>query len=320
MAWLGRSPVGNGDRDVVVVVPAFRVEAVLHTTLASVAGQSVLPAEVVVVDDASDDDTAVVARRWTNILPLTVLSQSENLGPAAARRRAIESSSSPLIALLDADDVWRPDHLSSLLDLHAAQGGIATADAFRWLPGGSFRSRTHREHFPVPQPHDQHQAILRANFVFVGSLFARADHDAAGGFRDGFSGAEDWDLWIRMIRNRVRVHGSGLATCMYRLSPGGLSAGKEIHGVYLAVLEAALADATESWERDVLAASIARYRSRHALDRAHRAARSGDARQARRFARVAMGGSARVQLEAAALLAAPASVVRLGDALRRRYW
>ena len=304
----------------VVVVPAFRVEAVLHTTLASVAGQSVLPAEVVVVDDASDDDTAVVARRWTNILPLTVISQSKNSGPAAARRRAIEASSSPLIALLDADDVWRPDHLSSLLDLQTAHGGIATADAFRWMPGGSFRPRTHRHHFPVPPPADQHQAILRTNFVFVGSLFARADYDEAGGFRDGFSGAEDWDLWIRMIRNGVRVHGSGLATCMYRLSPGGLSAGTEIHGVYLAVLEAALADATEPWERDILAPSISRYSARHALDRAHRAARSGDAGNARRFARFALRGPATVQLEAAALLAAPESVVRLGDALRRRYW
>lgn len=302
------------------MVPAFRAGAVLHTTLASVAGQSVLPAEVVVVDDASDDDTTAVARRWRNILPLTVITQTEKTGPAGARRRAVESSSSPLIALLDADDVWRPDHLSTLLDLHAAHGGIATADAFRWMPGGSFRPRTHRHHFPVPRPPDQHRAILGANFVFVGSLFARADHDAAGGFRDGFSGAEDWDLWIRMIRNGVRVHGSGLATCMYRLSPGGLSAGKEIHGVYLAVLEAALAGGGEPWERDVLTASIARYGARHALDRAHRAARSGDAGHARKYARTAMRGTARVQLEAAALLAAPGSVVRLGDALRRRYW
>jgi len=309
-----------GDGDVVVVVPAFRAAAVLRTTLASVAGQSALPAEVVVVDDASDDDTAEVARRWSAILPLTVIRQSDNTGPAGARRRAIESSSSPLIALLDADDVWRPDHLATLLEVYAEHGGIATADAFRWLPGGSFRSRTHQRHFPIPPPPAQHLAILRANFVFVGSLLARADHDAAGGFRDGFSGAEDWDLWIRMIRRGVRVHGSGLATCMYRLSPGGLTAGQDIHSVYVAVLDAALADAAEPWERDALAGSIARHQARQALDRAHRAARVGDAEGARRYALAALGGSARVRLEGAALLATPGPVVRLGDALRSRYW
>lgn len=308
------------DNDVVVVVPAFGAASVLHTALASVAGQSVAPAEVVVVDDASDDDTCAVAERWVGILPLTVLRQPDNAGPAAARRRAVESSASPLLALLDADDAWLPHHLASLLDVHAAFGGIATADAFRWSGGAAVRPRTHRRHFPIPPPHEQHRAMLRANFVFVASLFSRADYEMAGGFRDGFSGAEDWDLWIRMLRNGVRVHGSDDASCMYRLSPQGLSAGRDIFAVYLAVLEAALADATEQWERELVEASITKYRARQALDAAHRAARAGDVHAARVQARRALSGPPRIRVEAAVLLALPAPTVRLTDVVRRRYW
>lgn len=312
--------MGDGDDRVVVVVPAFQAAAFLHTALASVAGQSIAPEEVVVVDDASDDGTAEVARRWASVLPLTVIRQVENTGPAGARRRALESSISPLVALLDADDVWRPDHLSSLLACWSVHGGIATSDASRWSPDHSFRRRTHRRHFPVPPPAEQHREILRTNFVFVGSLFARADYDAAGGFRDGYSGAEDWDLWIRMIRNGVRVQSTGLTTCMYRLSPGGLSAGPAIFEVYLAVLETARAEAMDQWERDELSLSIGRQRARRDLALAHRAARAGDAGGARAFARRAWGGPRRIRAEAAALLAAPSAAVRLGDALRQRYW
>ena len=53
--------------------------------------------------------------------------------------------------------------------------------------------------------------ILRHNFVSIGALFPRVAYDEAGGFRDGVSGAEDWDLWIRMIRAGLpgaRRHGA----------------------------------------------------------------------------------------------------------------
>lgn len=72
--------------------------------------------EVVVVDDGSTDDTAAVARSADDGSGrLQVLHLPRNLGPAAARNRAIRASTSPYLTVLDADDYWLPGRLARLL-------------------------------------------------------------------------------------------------------------------------------------------------------------------------------------------------------------
>ena len=80
---------------------------------------------------------------------------------------------------------------------------------------------TQHDHFPIPAPDHQMLDILRHNFVSIGALFPRAAYEDAGGFRDGVSGAEDWDLWIRMIRAGLRVHGVAAPTLLYRVESTG---------------------------------------------------------------------------------------------------
>src|SRR5581483_10965231 len=99
---------------IAVVVPAWNAAATIDDALGSVAGQTLLPAEVVVVDDRSTDATASLAKAWADRLPITVVSAAARSGPAGARAEAVAASSSPLIAFLDADDVWLPDHLATL--------------------------------------------------------------------------------------------------------------------------------------------------------------------------------------------------------------
>ena len=145
------------------------------------AAQTLAPATVVVGDDESDDETGALARRWQGMLPVEVVRLERNSGPAAARRAAIAHIDSPLIALLDADDVWLPDHLASLAALHAKTSGIVCADALRWHPGEGVRGATQRDHFPIPAPDHQLLEILRRNFVSIGTLFPHAAYDDAGG-------------------------------------------------------------------------------------------------------------------------------------------
>lgn len=202
---------------IAVVIPAYNSTRTLGAALASVAAQTLSPTAVVVADDHSDDDTPALARRWQGLIPVEVVRLERNSGPAAARRAAIARIDTPLIALLDADDVWLPDHLASLAALQARSGGIVCADALRWHPGEGVRRVTQRDHFPIPAPDHQMVDILRHNFVSIGALFPRAAYEDTGGFRDGVSGAEDWDLWIRMIRAGLRVHGVAAPTLLYRV-------------------------------------------------------------------------------------------------------
>lgn len=304
----------GGNSGVVVVVPAHQAAGQINAALASVVAQTVLPSEVVVVDDGSADATFEVAQRWKQILPLTVLRHDRSHGAAAARRTAISASQSPLLALLDADDVWLPDHLASLLENYASSECIVTADAYRWVPGKRLLRKTHRDLEPVPATDRQAEEVLRRNFVFIGSLFSRVAYEGAGGFRDGL--AEDWDLWIRMVRRGAVVRTTDHATVLYRLSPTSTTSQPDVLDSYVEVLERALAEAESEREREVVASSLPRMRARRHLVRARAAVSRGDWTAVRAEA---MDGPARMKAEALALRACPRLSLRLGRAVRRRY-
>lgn len=213
-----------------LVIPAFNACQVLDTSLASVAAQTRLPDEVVVVDDGSTDGTSAVAERWANRLPLRVLRFDENigagLGAGAARHEGIIASSGSVIALLDADDVMLPDHLELMVGLHERVGGLITADHLMWIPGEAVSTRPASELVPVPPPDRQWETIISENFVFVATVFSRSLYDVAGGFRS--IRCEDWDLWIRMVESGATVHAPGQVTALYRGSSGSVSAGDRL--------------------------------------------------------------------------------------------
>ena len=305
---------------IAVVIPAYNSARTLGAALASVAAQTLTPVAVVVGDDHSDDGTAALAARWQGLLPVEVVRLERNAGPAAARRAAIARIDAPLIALLDADDVWLPDHLASLAALHARTGGIVCADALRWHPGEGVRRATQRDHFPIPAPEHQVLDILRHNFVSIGALFPRAAYEDAGGFRDGVSGAEDWDLWIRLIRAGLRVHGIGAPTLLYRVDSRGLSHRTDIFDTYARVLERAVQEAGDDQQRAVAREALGWMRSQRALGAAYGHARAHRPWKARRAALACLPGSPRFVLEASLILASPSLAVRIGDAARRRRW
>jgi glycosyltransferase involved in cell wall biosynthesis len=303
-----------GGHRVGVVIPAYNAEATLGTTLASVAAQSLVPQSVTVVDDGSSDDTAIVAERWRGLLPIDVIRSPENEGLSSARRRGIAAATAPLIALLDADDIWLPDHLELMAGCYEANPGLVTADALRWIPGHGISKRTYRELVPVPPPEAQRLAILRKDFVFIGVLFSRDRYEAAGGFRAGMRGGEDWELWIRMIRGGVVVTTTPYPTVLYRLSRTSLSADGGLLRDEIAMLTGMAPQMESSAERAALNRTLGQLHRGQNLVRAYRNARSGQLWSARMEAFRALRGARPVALRAAVMCVAPGLGVRIRDA------
>ncbi len=290
--------------DVSVIIPAHRCGPELDTALASVAGQTVSPSEVVVTDDASGDGTPDVVRAWADRLPVQVVELTENGGPGRARREAVAKSTGSRIALLDADDVWLPDHLETLVRCHDEHGGLVTSDPLRWIPGRAVASRGVEASMPVPPADRQRAAILDHDFVFIGSLFTRAALEEAGGFRD-FRGPEDWDLWIRMIRNGVVVTRADHPTVLYRLSATSVSADHRMVAEERRVVLAALDESTNDADRSVLERTLRRVDAKGAMYRAHELARVGRSWAARRAALGGLRGPGRIPSRCIALAVAP---------------
>lgn len=89
--------------------------------LESLANQSVLPAELVVTDDASDDDTVSIVSQFaaTSAFPVHIHRNRQRLGYRANFMRAASLCSSPLIAFCDQDDIWYPNKLEQAVDVFA---------------------------------------------------------------------------------------------------------------------------------------------------------------------------------------------------------
>jgi GT2 family glycosyltransferase len=94
-----------------VVVPTYNGARYLAATIRSALEQSVVPAEIIVVDDGSSDGSADLAAS----LGATVIRQ-QNGGICAARNTGILAATQPWIALLDHDDSWLPNKLETQLD------------------------------------------------------------------------------------------------------------------------------------------------------------------------------------------------------------
>lgn len=101
-----------------VVIPAYNAELWLAESIDSVLGQTVAPAEVIVVDDGSTDTTARIAESYG--AAVTLLRQ-DNAGPGIAANAGIAAASSEFIGFNDADDVWLPQKLERQLAIFAVK-------------------------------------------------------------------------------------------------------------------------------------------------------------------------------------------------------
>jgi glycosyltransferase involved in cell wall biosynthesis len=182
--------------DVTVVIPAMNRAHLLPRALESVARQTVAPFEVLVVDDASSDSTAEVARACG----ARVLSMPQRSGSGPARNAGIAAAQTTWIAFLDSDDEWDANHLELLL-LAAGDHVLVCAPA-QTSSGRAIGNVTGRPIELTPA----RLLVPGDAIVTSGTMARRTVLETVGGF-SALPRAEDLDLWLRVLER-----GPGLAT------------------------------------------------------------------------------------------------------------
>jgi glycosyltransferase involved in cell wall biosynthesis len=181
--------------DVTVVIPVHNRAGVLARALDSVRAQTLPPADVVVVDDGSSDDTADVARA----AGATVLRHPQSRGSGEARNTGIRAATTRWIAFLDSDDEWAPDHLRTLLPAAPGHAFVTsvTIDNFGRARGNTSGS---------PRLITPEDLFFPENIVCTSTVVADREAVLAAGMFRPLARAQDLDLWIRLLQ-----HGPGLA-------------------------------------------------------------------------------------------------------------
>ena len=179
-----------------VIIPAFDRAHLLGRAVNSVLKQTFKDFELIVIDDASQDNTCDLnfLKEKNN---LTYFCFPEHRGVSAARNFGVQKSKGAWIALLDSDDEWFPEKLEKQLAWHASHPGYRISQTQEiWVRKGVRVNppKTHEKILGFQFKENLARCMITPSSVmFEKKLFLET-----GGFNEDFPGCEDYDLWLRI--------------------------------------------------------------------------------------------------------------------------
>ena len=201
-----------------VVIPLYNKARHIRRAIDSALAQTYTALEIIVVNDGSTDGSQEVVRQCAD--PRIRLVDQENAGVSAARNRGIAESMGELVAFLDADDEWLPDHLATICRLaaeHPECGAYASSYRVARAKG--------RQIVPVFDGIPEHpwegllqnyfQSALTSDPIWTSAVAVpKRVFETCGVFAVGVQCGEDVDLWCR-IALKYPVAFSTHATAVY---------------------------------------------------------------------------------------------------------
>ncbi|HET8996105.1 MAG TPA: glycosyltransferase [Acetobacteraceae bacterium] len=190
---------------IAAVIPLYNGGRFIRDALESVLAQTLMPSEIIVVNDGSTDDGPAIVEAMAQQHPITLL-HKENGGQSSARNHGIAHSTAEVIALLDQDDVWYANHLERMIVPFRRQRipelGWVYSNLDEIDEAGNIVVRRALDGVVAEHPkRSLYECIAHDMFVLPSAtLMSRRAFDAVGGFDERLSGFEDDDLFLRMFR------------------------------------------------------------------------------------------------------------------------
>jgi glycosyltransferase involved in cell wall biosynthesis len=188
-----------------VVVPCHRCAGTVGRAIASVRAQTAPPAEIVLVDDASGDDTLaalrVLAAAPSSGTIVRIVERADNGGAGSARNTGWDAATGDLVAFLDADDSWHPRKLE-LQAAHMRAHPAVAVTGHRWVvsPEGPISQQV--DDAPGAVPVVFRDLLLRNRLMTSSAMLRRALPQR---FPAGQRHMEDHRLWLDIARSGARI-------------------------------------------------------------------------------------------------------------------
>ena len=183
--------------DVGVVVPTFNRPTETLRAINSVLQQTMLPSEIVIVDDGSSPDCVEELSRLLHGLDVRIVWSGPSRHPGIARNQGIALLTSKWVAFLDSDDLWLPDKLEKQLELakkHKTRAICSNAFLDSQSKNIEFFNRMKSTTFNL-------KSLLKKNLIINSSVLVdRSLLSEVQGVACSYSvrGVEDYATWLRI--------------------------------------------------------------------------------------------------------------------------
>lgn len=181
-----------------VVIPCYNQSHFLGEAIESLHKQSYKNYEIIVVNDGSTDDTAIVAGKFCDVK----LIEQKNMGLAAARNTGLKESKGEFVVFLDSDDRLLPNALETGVNALRKYPDCAFVSGFcrRIASDGSVLRFIKQPR--IENGADHYQVLLQNNYIWTPAnvMFRRSIFEKLSEFDTSINPTADYDLYLRVAR------------------------------------------------------------------------------------------------------------------------
>ena len=215
----------TGSELISVILPVYNCGQLIESSVSSVLAQTYRNLELIIVDDASDDNTSEICHSLAEKDDrIKVITNTNNSGALKARSIAVDIAKGEWVAFIDADDLWEPEKIEKQLMLRNETGCdlVYTASAFINASGKQYSWVMH-----VPSEVD-YRRLLKQNIISNSSVLTRKkDYIKYLPSKDISNRMhEDFACWLCMLRDGRTARGIDEPLITYRLSKGSRASNK----------------------------------------------------------------------------------------------
>jgi len=212
-------------------MPAYNAALTIGQSIESVLQQTYQNWELVIINDASADDTKKIASEYAcKDKRIRVFSNEKNRGVAATRNIGIHHAQGNLLGFLDSDDLWHKTKLEKQVRLMKDNGSIISFTGTSYITKAGRKSK----YILLAKKALSHKELLHSNTMSCSSVMVRRSDMIP--FPQGYM-HEDYAVWLQIVKKAGQAHGLGEPLLIYRMgeatkSSNRIRSARMIVGVY----------------------------------------------------------------------------------------
>ncbi len=204
---------------VTVLMPVYNGERYLRDAIASILGQTFTDFELLLIDDGSTDKSCEIISSFTDAR-IRLVKNDGNIGLIRTLNKGIDLAAGEYIARMDCDDISLPQRFEkqvSFLDKHPET--IMVASYIVQLNADGDETGSWADDIDTKTSAEIHEMIPRANCIAHPSIMMRKAIAQNYRYNEKQKGSEDWDLWLRISQDGLKIEKINEVLLKYRVHP-----------------------------------------------------------------------------------------------------